>query len=89
MLFPVQRPGEDITAEWELFFFSLPIFLFLVKNFKISLQKIRGGTKEKKKNCGRATGHNFCHPLDRRQTFFLGWPDPSCDNYTYSSLGTS
>ena len=27
-LFPVQRPGDFITAEWELFFFILPIFFF-------------------------------------------------------------
>ena len=34
MLFLVQRPGEDITAEWELFFFILPPtnLFFLNKN---------------------------------------------------------
>ena len=26
MVFPVQRPGDFINAEWELFFFILPIF---------------------------------------------------------------
>ena len=26
MLFPVQRPGDFITAEWELYFFILPFF---------------------------------------------------------------
>ena len=28
MLFPVQRPGEFITAEWELFFFHFAQFFF-------------------------------------------------------------
>ena len=62
MLFLVQRPGDYITAEWELFFFANFIFFWL--KFHHFLQK-------KKKNCGRPTGHNFGHPLDRKQTFFL------------------
>ena len=65
MLFPVQRPGEDITAEWELFLFHFANSFFFVKNFNIFLKK------KEKKNCGRPTGHNFGHPLDRKQTFFV------------------
>ena len=30
MLFPVQRPGDYITAEWELDFFILPISFFFL-----------------------------------------------------------
>ena len=37
MLFPVQRPGDFITAEWELFFFILPSFFG--QDFIIFLQK--------------------------------------------------
>ena len=35
--------------------------------------------KEKEQNCGRPTGHNYSHPLDRKQTFLLltAW-DSSC-----------
>ena len=29
---------------------------------------------KKEKNCGRPSGHNFGHPLDRNQTFFYGQP---------------
>ena len=63
ILFPVQRPGVYITAEWELFFFILPPKNLVVKVSLFSYQK------KKKKNCGRPTGHNFGHPLDRKQTF--------------------
>ena len=37
MLFPVQRPGEHITAEWELFFLILHFFFFFGQNFIIFL----------------------------------------------------
>ena len=30
--------------------------------------------KKEKKNCGRPTGFNFSHPLDRKQIFFYGQP---------------
>ena len=30
---------------------------------------------EKKKNCGRPTGFNYSHPLDRKQIFFYGQPN--------------
>ena len=40
MLFPVQRPGEHITAEWELFFFYFLIFyFFLGQKFHFFTQK--------------------------------------------------
>ena len=41
MLFPVQRSGEDITAEWELFFFILPFFEFSSKILIFSYPKKR------------------------------------------------
>ena len=67
MLFPVQRPGEYVRADWELFFlfFSLfsPILLLL---FSYQNKEKR----ETKRFCGRPTGHNFGYPLDRKQTFF-------------------
>ena len=46
MLFPVQRPCEDITAEWDLFLFILPkricskISIFLTKKKEIE-EKIK------------------------------------------------
>ena len=64
MLFLVQRPGEDITAEWDLFF----LLFFGLKNFNI----FSPNNNNKKRYCGRPTGHNFGHPLDRKQTFFKG-----------------
>ena len=30
-----------------------------------------GGGEWKQKNCGRPTGFNFSHPLDRKQIFFM------------------
>ena len=61
-------PGEDITAEWEaFFFFFFPKKRFFFKKFQSFLKKWG-----KKKNYGRPTGHNFGHPLDRKQTFFKG-----------------
>ena len=29
---------------------------------------------KKKKKCGRPTGFNFSHPLDRKQNYFYGQP---------------
>ena len=47
MLFPVQRPGEDITAEWELFFSFCNFFhLFFRKKKDIFLPKKRRGKKD-------------------------------------------
>ena len=57
MLFPVERPGESITADWELFFFLFP------KNSFFSYQK----GKKRKKNKDFAAAR-----LDRKQTFFKG-----------------
>ena len=62
MLFPVQWPGDYITVEWELLFFIChfsPIIFLPPKHGR-------------KRFCGRPTGHNFGHPLDRKQTFFKG-----------------
>ena len=72
ILFPVQRPGVYITAEWDLFFFILPPNNFLVKisSFSYQKKKKRGGGGGR--FCGRPAGHNFGHPLDRKQTFFKG-----------------
>ena len=70
MLFPVQRPGDYNAAEWELFF----SFFWGGQNFNIFLQKEKKKKTGKKGFCGRPTGHNFDYPLDRKQTFFLGWP---------------
>ena len=54
MLFLVGRPGESITAEWELFFFNFANFLFFWSKYSLfSLKK-----KKKKKNCSRPTGQN-------------------------------
>ena len=64
MLFPVQRPGDFITAEWELF-----ALFFCGQDFIILLPKKK---TEKKDFCGRPTGHNFGHPLHRKHTFFKG-----------------
>ena len=50
------------------FFFIWPIYLFFF--VKISSFSYKN-KNEKKKNCGRPTGHNFGHPLHRKQTFFL------------------
>ena len=62
-----------------------PFFSFLQQQKKDSkkghfpTQKKR--KVETKKNCGRPTGFNFSHPLDRKQTFFYGQPNqPVCQN---------
>ena len=39
---------------------------------KISLFSYQKKKKGKKEFCDRPTGHNFGHPLDRKQTFFKG-----------------
>ena len=61
MLFPVQQPGEDIAAEWELFFHFA--FSFPQKNSIFSYQK-NDGTY-----CGRPTG--------QETTFFKGGLRPT------------
>ena len=73
MLFPVQRPGDFMTAEWELFFLHLAHF-FLWSRFHHFLIKKKKKEKKRKKRrfCGRPTGHNFGHPLHRKQTLFKG-----------------
>ena len=47
MLFPVQRPGEDITAEWEFFGFILLFLFYLSKISIFTYQKIKERKKEK------------------------------------------
>ena len=45
--------------------------IFFTKKFVILLQ--RKTKKGKKKDfCGRPSGHDLGHPLDRKQTFFKG-----------------
>ena len=39
----------------------------------IFMEKKKSGKKEK--NCGRPTGFDFSHPLDRKQNFFYGQPN--------------
>ena len=51
------------------FFFILPFLFFLSKISIFSYKKKEEG---KKRYCGRLTGHNCGHPLDRKQTFFKG-----------------
>ena len=67
MLFPVQRPGENSCADWDLFF--LIYDFFPPKVLVIFLQKKRK-TEKKKRICGRPSGHDLGHPLHRKQTFF-------------------
>ena len=52
MLFPVQRPGDFITAEWEFFFPFCPFF-FVGQDFIIFLQK-KYKKKQKKKGFAAA-----------------------------------
>ena len=49
MLFPVQRPGEEITAEWKQFFFILP-FSFFGQKFQYFLNQKKKEKKRKKEN---------------------------------------
>ena len=69
MLFLVQRLGEDITADWELFFSFCHFFYFFFNSQKfqyfLTHKKKEGG----KRYCGHPTGHNFGHLLDRKHTF--------------------
>ena len=51
------------------FFFILPFFGG--KIFIIFLPKMKD-KNEGQKNCSHRTGHNFGHPLDRKQTLFKG-----------------
>ena len=54
ILFPVQRPGVYITAEWDFFFFILPKKYFLGQNFIIFLPPPPQKKKEKKKDFAAA-----------------------------------
>ena len=65
ILFPVDRPGGSKRCGWKLF------FSFFQKLTIFSWKKKKSGNK---KNCGRPTGFNFSHPLDRKQNFFYGQP---------------
>ena len=58
-------PTENFFFQFSFFFFSKVSIIFLLK------KKKRG---KKERNCGRPSGHNFGHPLYRKQTFFKGWP---------------
>ena len=73
MLFPVQWPGEDVIAECFFFFFFLSFchfFFFFCQKFQNFLTgKEKKESEKKEKIVGRPTGHNFGHPLDRKQIF--------------------
>ena len=70
MLFPVQRPGESMRADWDLFFFISTIYFFQYYFYYFLTKKKE---KQKKRRFSvRPTGHNFGHPLYRKQTFFKG-----------------
>ena len=68
MLFHVQRPGENVRGDWELFFHVCNFSFFSILFSLFSCQK----KTEKKQFCGRPTGHNFSHPLDRKHIFLKG-----------------
>ena len=68
ILFPVQRPG--VCRIGTFFFILLQFFFRYFQNFIIFLQKKQRNGK-KKRFCGRPTGHNLGHPLDRKP-FFKG-----------------
>ena len=69
ILFPVHRPGELMSAEW-IHFFHISEIIFSSIFHIISIQRKK--YIEKKKFCGLPTGHNYGHPVDRKQTFFKG-----------------
>ena len=48
-------------------------FLFIIAKQKMEMDNIFLPNKKivKKTNCGRLTGHNYGHPLDRKHTFFV------------------
>ena len=69
MLFPVQRPGEDITAEWELFFRIFPFFCF--QKFQYFLTK---QIERKKKKLRPPYWPQFRSPAGQETNFFKGWP---------------
>ena len=54
MLFPVQRPGQDITAQWELLFFA-NFFSSIISKFSYQNNKIEKRRGENR-YCGRPLG---------------------------------
>ena len=77
--FPVKRPGDYKRADWGLFFSFLNFFFFFfhIIFYYFSQKKTQKKTTEKN-NCGRPTGHDLSHPLNRKQTFFYGQPYYVC-----------
>ena len=57
----INVPGEAFFFNFRFFFLSKISLFFLPKEKGVFF-------------CGRLSGHNFGHPLDRKQTIFLGWP---------------
>ena len=59
------------------FFFAIlfAIYFFAIFFYYFHTKK----KKEKNRFCGRTTGHNFDHPLDRKQTFFKKWLGETLD----------
>ena len=54
----------------ETFFFNFSFFFFFFsKSGQYFPTKPKKKKEKKRKNCGRPTGHNYGHPLDRKQTF--------------------
>ena len=55
--------GTFFPFKKKVSFFSKMDNIFLQKKKKIG-----------EKNCDCPTGQNYSHPLDWKQTFFVGWP---------------
>ena len=70
ILFPVHRPGELMSAEWIHFFHISEIIFSSI--FHISSIQRKKYIEHFFFFCGLPTGHNYGHPVDRKQTFFKG-----------------
>ena len=56
------------------FQFFLSFFSFKIVGTLLTKKKREKDKKKKKVFCLRPSGHNFGHPLDRKQTSFKGGP---------------
>ena len=66
--------GCFIKVRMGTFFFIFAKKIFFFKNGQYFPTKKKNYGKKKKK-CGLPTGFKKGHPLDRKQKFFLGWPN--------------
>ena len=57
------------------FIFAKKLFFFFFSKNGQYFPTNKKKSGKKTKNCGRPTGFNFSHPLDRKQTFFYGHPE--------------